>query len=136
MDGNLVSLTLLSGGMANDDAIYRTRQGFWLRMARERAGKSQAGAATHLELSAASKSTISDYENGVTEVPLRYLRRLAQWYGVPLKTFTEPAETAFDQLDQIAREAIADATRQAVTEEESARGADAQPSGQPSTRVA
>lgn len=57
MSGNELSLTLLSGGMS-DDAQHQIRQGFWLRMARERAGKSQAGAAEYLGLAKTSKSTI------------------------------------------------------------------------------
>lgn len=84
-----------------DEAQYQRRQGFWLRMSRERAGKSQQGAAEHLGLSTKSKSTISDYENGVTAVPLKSLRRLAAWYGVPLEVFTHPRPTIEEQLDEI-----------------------------------
>jgi transcriptional regulator with XRE-family HTH domain len=135
MDGNRLSLILLSGGMS-DDVEHQRRQGFWLRMARERAGKSQAGAAEYLGLSKASKSTISDYENGVTEVPQRYLRRLAGWYGVPLRTFTEPERTAFDRLDEIAREAIAEAVLIVDAEEASAHGVDAPRAPRRSGRVA
>lgn len=135
MDGNRLSLTLLSGGMS-DDVEHQRRQGFWLRIARERAGKSQAGAAEYLGLSKSSKSTISDYENGVTEIPQRYLRRLAGWYGMPLRTFTEPERTAFDRLDEIAREAIAEAFLIVDEEEAGARAADAPHAQRPSGRVA
>lgn len=135
MDGNSLSLTLLSGGMS-DDVEFQRRQGFWLRIARERAGKSQAGAAEYLGLSKSSKSTISDYENGVTEVPLRYLRRLAVWYGVPLRTFTEPESTAFDRLDQMARDAIAEAVLIVDAEEEATRVVDAPPGPQRPGRAA
>jgi transcriptional regulator with XRE-family HTH domain len=122
--------------MADDDALYRTRQGFWLRMARERAGKSQAGAAEYLGLSKNSKSTVSDYENGVTEVPLRYLRALARWYGVPLSVFTEPNPTAFETLEEIAIEAIGSARAQASREAGGDPAADAQQSAPLRERVA
>jgi transcriptional regulator with XRE-family HTH domain len=85
--------------MAEEDELYQRRQGFWLRMARERAGKSQAGAAELIGLKRSSKSSISDYENGVTPVPMKMLRRFAEWYGVPLRVFTEPKPTAYEQLD-------------------------------------
>lgn len=57
--GNELLLRLLSGGMP-DDETYKRRLGFWLRMARERAGKSQGGAAEYLGFSKKSKSSISD----------------------------------------------------------------------------
>ena len=79
VSGNELSLRLLSGAMPDDDQ-YARRLGFWLRMARERSGKSQQGAAEHLGFSTKSKSTISDYENGVTVPALRVLRKLAVWY--------------------------------------------------------
>lgn len=97
-----MSLRLLSGPMP-DDEIYAKRLGFWLRMARERAGKSQAGAAEYLGFSSRSKSTISDYENGVTVPSLKVLRRLAAWYGVPLTVFIDPQPTIEEQLDEIVR---------------------------------
>lgn len=84
-----------------DDAIYNRRLGFWLRMARERAGKSQAGAAQHLNLSASSKSTVSDWENGVRPPKLNQLRRLAEYYGVPLLVFTDPDPTPEERIDEI-----------------------------------
>jgi transcriptional regulator with XRE-family HTH domain len=91
--------------MPDDDELYAKRLGFWLRMARERAGKSQAGAADHLGLSKNSKSTISDYENGVTVPAIRALRRLAAWYEVPLEVFTNPDPTTEERLDAIVRAA-------------------------------
>lgn len=119
-----------------DERQFRERQGFWLRMARERAGKSQKGAAEFLGMSARSKSTISDYENGVTPPSLRTLRKLAAWYGVPLRTFTEPESTAFDRLNAIAEEAIAEAVLTVDAEEAAAHAVGVQPSGQPRGRVA
>lgn len=95
-------LRLLSADMA-DDELYARRLGFWLRMARERAGKSQGGVAEFLGFSKKSKSSISDYENGVTVPALPVLRRLAEWYGVPLGVFTDPQPTPEERLDEIVR---------------------------------
>ena len=89
--------------MAAEDTLYAKRLGFWLKAARERSGKSQAGAAEFLGFSVKSKSTISDYENGVTIPSLPVLRRLAEWYGLPLETFTDPGPTPEERLDEIVR---------------------------------
>lgn len=43
--GNEYGLTVLSLSMADEDALFRRRQGFWLRMAREAKGLNQLGAA-------------------------------------------------------------------------------------------
>ena len=103
VSGNELSLRLLSVAMAAEDDLYAKRLGFWLRAARERAGKSQGGAAEFLGFSPKSKSTISDYETGVTVPSLPVLRRLADWYGLPLETFTAPAATPEERLDEISR---------------------------------
>jgi transcriptional regulator with XRE-family HTH domain len=103
MDGNSLSLRLLSGVMPDDDATYNRRLGFWLRMARERAGKSQAGAAEFIGLSASSKSTVSDWENGARPPKLNQLRRLAAYYEVPLELFTDPEPTPEERIDSIVR---------------------------------
>jgi len=111
--------------MGADEDRYKLRLGFWLRMARERAGKSQQGAAEYLGFSANSKSSISDYENGVTVPSLPVLRRLAAWYRVPLRTFTEPEATPEERLDELSRLA-ADAEREDwASEEPRGLGADA-----------
>ena len=95
--------------MANpDDHTHRRRQGFWLRMAREARGLKQEAAADHVGLK--TKSAISDYENGTTEVPQSRLRRLAGLYGWSLVIFTEPDLTAEEQAQErmaaLARAAI------------------------------
>jgi transcriptional regulator with XRE-family HTH domain len=89
--------------MPDDDATYNRRLGFWLRMARERAGKSQAGAAEFIGLSASSKSTVSDWENGARPPKLNQLRRLAAHYEVPLELFTDPEPTPEERIDSIVR---------------------------------
>lgn len=90
-----------------DDETYFRRQGFWLRMARERAGKSQKGAALELGLSEKSKSTVSDYESGNPDKApsQRTLRILARWYGVPVELFVSPPPTAFEVIEQLLDEA-------------------------------
>lgn len=94
-----------------EDTTYYRRQGFWLRMARERAGKSQKGAALELGMSEKSKSTISDYERGEQVAPQPVLRRLARWYGVPVELFLNPRATADevieDRMHDLARRAAA-----------------------------
>ena len=94
--------------MPNADTEYRRRQGFWLRMARESAGLKQQGVADQVGLR--TKAAISDYENGVTEVPMRRLRRMAELYGWPLVLFTEPdltaEERARERMAQLARAAL------------------------------
>jgi transcriptional regulator with XRE-family HTH domain len=98
-----LSLRLLSSAMDADEQLYFRRQGAWMKIARERSGKSQAGAAEYLGFSKKSKSSVSDYENGVTPTPMRVLRKLAEWYGVPLSVFTEPDPAPEERLDEIAR---------------------------------
>jgi len=112
--------------MADDDAEFYRRQGFWLKVARERAGKSQQGAAEYLGLSKNSKSSVSDYETGVTPASQSTLRRLARWYGVPVRVFTEPEATAFERLDELAADATAQGLEDLDAAEEGGRGDGAQ----------
>lgn len=129
-----MSLRLLSPGMG-DDEVYAKRLGFWLRMARERSGKSQAGAAKYLGLSEKSKSTVSDWENG--RVPaLAYLRRLARWYGVPLEVFTHPELTPDERLDEIARFASDEERQGWESAQEPTRAGEDARDGAPRTRTA
>ncbi len=84
----------------DDDLFYR-RQGFWLRMARERAGKNQSGAAVKIGLEPTSKSTISDYENAVQVAPQPVLRTLARWYAVPIDLFQRPPLTSDEVIQRV-----------------------------------
>jgi transcriptional regulator with XRE-family HTH domain len=79
------------------------RRGFWLRVARERAGLSQAEVARRLGMSPASKSTLSAWESGNREPPLATIIRLARLYRVPPAFFLEPEPTASERLDEVAR---------------------------------
>lgn len=112
--------------MEDEDALFRKRQGFWLRMARESKGLNQGGAAQLVGLK--SKSAISDYESGDTPVPQARLRRMAKEYGWDLAIFTEPDPTAEEQalerMSRSARSAIRVAGLRASEEaEEATRGA-------------
>ena len=108
MLANSSGLTALSLSMEAEDALFRVRQGFWLRTAREAANVSQQAAAKTAGLR--SKSAISDYEKGATQVPQDKLRRLATLYGWPLVLFTEPEPTA----EERAQERIARLARAAI----------------------
>lgn len=119
-----------------DDETYKLRVGFWLRMARERAGKSQEGAAAFLGYSAKSKSSISDYETGKTPVPLAILRKLAAWYGVPLGVFTDPQPTPEERLDEIVRLAEVAEREDWGAGQGRARGVDGGPDAEPGRRSA
>lgn len=137
MDGNSLSLRLLSGSMP-DEVTHLERLGFWLRTAREQSGKSQSGAALELGLSRASKSTISDWENAVREPSLKQLRALARYYDVPLSLFIDPPETAFEQLDRLKQLALAAIELEQEDWEAGERGPSAgdEPDGEPRRRSA
>lgn len=118
------------------DEVYFKRQGFWLRMARERAGKSQKGAALHLGLSENSKSSVSDYESGTgTHASQETLLSLARWYDVPLSLFTHPMPTSDEVIDRLIDEAsrIGEAAerRDWVEERDRGPGAADEPGGEP-----
>lgn len=136
MDGNSLSLRLLSGAVPDDDAIYNRRLGFWLRMARERAGKSQAGAAEFIGLAPSSKSTISDWEVGTRPPKLNQLRRLAAFYAVPLELFTDPQPTPEERIDEIVRLAGHAERRDWAEEQGTSQGADDGPDVEPGRRSA
>lgn len=91
--------------MATDAERDNKRRGYWLRMARERANYSQATAAEMLGLSNQSKSTMSAWEAGTREPRIRYLKAMAELYGVPLSVFTDPEPTAEERLDALVSDA-------------------------------
>lgn len=136
VSGNKLSLRLLSAAMNADEQLYFRRQGAWLRIAREWSGKSQAGAAEYLGLSKKSKSSVSDYENGVTPAPVLVLRRLAEWYGVPLTLFTEPRPAPDEVIDEIVRLAGLREQRESDAEAAPGRAADGAQGGGPGRSAA
>ncbi|HEY8870649.1 MAG TPA: helix-turn-helix transcriptional regulator [Candidatus Limnocylindrales bacterium] len=91
------------------EARYLRRLGFWLRAARERSGKSQAGIAAYLGLKPSSKSSVSDWENGLRAPRLTHVRALAAFYGLPLEVFTHPEPTPEERLDLFAAGVVEEA---------------------------
>jgi transcriptional regulator with XRE-family HTH domain len=89
-----------------DQQIEMQRRGFWLRMAREHAGFSQATAAKELGLSARSKSTLSAWEAGTREPRPSILSRMAALYGVPIERLMTPPPTAFEEIDGWLRQSV------------------------------
>jgi transcriptional regulator with XRE-family HTH domain len=96
--------------MTQDPALERRRRGFWLRMARERAGLSQQTVAKDLGLSSNSKSTMSAWEAGKREIPTSKLAAMARLYGVPVSRLTDPQLTAFEMIDEWLSAAVAAAS--------------------------
>jgi transcriptional regulator with XRE-family HTH domain len=142
LHGNRTKLPewLRSLPMATDPTAEAKRRGFWLRISRERANLTQAGAAELLGLSNRSKSTLSQWEAGTREPKLRYLNAMARLYGVPLAVFTEPDPSAFEQLEErlaaLARAAIRLAMQDSEPGAEGNPPADDEPGSQPRKRPA
>lgn len=85
------------------------RRGFWMRMARENAGLSQATAAKELGLSGRSKSTLSAWEAGTREPKMSYVARMAALYQVPVELLMSPPPSAYEVIERRLSAAIADA---------------------------
>lgn len=85
--------------IAADEGQQAVRTGFWLRMARERAGMSQTKAVQALGRGATSASSLIGYEGGQRIPALGRLQEMAAVYGVPLRLFTDPPPTAIEQID-------------------------------------
>lgn len=95
----------------DEHLIEQRRRGWWLLVARLSSGRTQGDAARALGLSASS--SYGDFERGVTAPSLRQLVVLAKLYEVPLSTFTEPAATDEEALEDVTgvtskRSALAD----------------------------
>jgi transcriptional regulator with XRE-family HTH domain len=84
-----------------DDGEYR-RLGFWLEVARRRAGLTQEFVAARIGYSQKSKATISKWESGERKPSLTALKRLAKLYRVPLDLFVNAPPSAFEQIDELA----------------------------------
>ena len=85
--------------------LRRRRRGWWLRVAREGRGLSQAGVAEAIGLSKNSASTVSDWENCVSDPSVRQMEALAVMYGLPLSFLIDPIETDQERLDRVVRRA-------------------------------
>lgn len=102
------------------DALQRVRRGFWMRMAREYAGFSQASAAELLGLKAKSKSTLSKWENGSQDPRARVVARMAEVYGVPVDLLISPPPAASEVIERRLSAAVRDA--EALEREDWERG--------------
>jgi transcriptional regulator with XRE-family HTH domain len=103
--------------MAGDDDLdrYRYRRGYWLRMARRRAGRlTLETVAKLMEYSERSSSTIKLWEDGKRDPSDVQLRRIAALYNVPVEVFTDPDETDEERLDEKVRRLVAERARRSL----------------------
>lgn len=84
-----------------EEALERRRRGFWLRVARENAGLTQAAAAELIGYRGTSKSSVNAWEDGRRPVPLAKLKALAKLYGVPMELFIDPQPTAHERVERL-----------------------------------
>ncbi len=120
-----------------DTALERRRRGFWLRIAREEAGLTQAAAAELVGYKGTSKSSINAWEDGRRPVPLDKLKALATLYEVPVDLFIDPQPTAHEHVAGL--KSLAIAAIEAAEEDEAgepSRGAGEPPGGEPRRRSA
>lgn len=101
-----------------DEAQYRIRRGYWLRVARERKISETSGRpwtledlARAMDYSVKSASTFSRFESGERDPSDVMLRRLATVLGVPVEVFNDPDETAEERLVARIRQVMADRAR-------------------------
>lgn len=114
----------------------RRRRAWWLRVAREQRGQSQAGVADAVGLSKKSASTVGDWERNVSEPSLRQLEMLAVIYGVPLNLFIDPPETDEERFQRLAAGAVAAAGDEDEPEQETDPAAADPPGAGPGRRSA
>lgn len=121
-----------------DETLERQRRGFWLRVAREEAGLTQAAAAELIGYRGTSKSSVNAWEDGRRPVPLDKLKALARLYEVPIDLFIDPQPTAHERVARM--KALASAAIEAAEEDlgagEPGLGADEPPAGGLHTRTA
>lgn len=87
------------------------RRGYWLRLARRRAGLTLKEVAIALEYSLRSQTTIKLWEDGKRDPSDIQLTKLAGIYGVPVDVFYDPDETDDERLDRRVRESLTAANR-------------------------
>lgn len=119
-----------------DLELRRRRRAWWLRVAREQRGLSQAGVADAVGLSKKSASTLGDWERNVSEPSLRQLEILGAIYDVPMNLFIDPPETDEERFQQLAARAVRAAAGEASSELVPDQPADGQRGGGPRRRSA
>jgi transcriptional regulator with XRE-family HTH domain len=98
-----------------DEQRQRTRRGYWLRVARRRAGLTLKQVAVAMDYSLRSQTTIKKWEDGERDPSDIQLAKLAAVYGAPVELFYKPAVTDEERFDQWVREALAAANRRSRT---------------------
>lgn len=98
---------LASVAVTSEEELQARRLGYWLRRVRERRGESLKSAAIAAGLAASSGSTVSMWEHGRREISVQQLRRLARFYAVPVRLFTDPPMTDEERLDGALADAAA-----------------------------
>lgn len=88
--------------MDDERDLRAVRRGYWMRLARERAGMTLAAAAHAAGLGPRSGSTISRWESGERSPKVDQVERLADAYGVSVDLFTHPQPTDEERLEQLA----------------------------------
>lgn len=112
--------------MDEEAAIVRRRRGWWLRVARERAGMTQSAVAHELGLR--TGTAVVHWENGDRDPSVLQLTALADLYGMTLDFFSRPPVTDEEWLDDYARGATSLGREDARREAEARRAAGARPS--------
>lgn len=122
-----------------DEQLERQRRGYWLRIARETAGYTQAAVAELIGYRGTSKSSINAWEDGRRPVPLDKLKVLARLYNVPVDRFIEPPESGHEVIrhwQQLAADAVALALEDLEAAGEQAPDDGAPPAAPPHRRTA
>lgn len=94
-----------------DEERQRSRRGYWLRLARRRAGLTLKQVAVDMGYSLRSQTTIKLWEDGKRDPSDIQLAKIAGVYGAPVELFYKPAETDEERFDRWIREAIAQDNR-------------------------
>lgn len=98
--------------MASDDVeVYRRRRGYWLRMARRRAGLTLEAVAELMEYSKRSSSTFKRWEDAERDPSDVQLQRMARVLDVPVELFTDPDPTDEERMEAKIERVRADRAR-------------------------
>ena len=91
---------------ARRDPAHARRRGYWLRLARNRAGLTLKQVAVEMGYALRSQTTIRLWEEGERDPSDVQLSKIAKVYKVPVDIFIRPRETDGDRLDVWVREAL------------------------------
>lgn len=122
-----------------EEQLERQRRGFWLRIARETAGYTQAAVAELIGYRGTSKSSVNAWEDGRRPVPLDKLKALARLYKVPVERFINPPESGHEVVhhwQELASDAVELGLEDLGSEGEQDPDADVPPAAPPHRRSA